>query len=578
MSIACAVVTTFPDNSWLIYSKQMLESFVRYWPAEVPLLVKLDTNLLEDDVKKILRPQDGLVCGWTKEHGEFVERNKDKEHKDDYRKQPIRFCHKVFALKFASDSSMQARAAKAEDAPRYIIWMDADVITTSQVSFDDIAKCLPVEGDAVAYMGRKDWDHSECGWLAFDLQEDAQMIINEVYSFYNSDAIIKSEQQHDSWAFDCAMFRGSAFNPKCTNLTLDKPGREIWQHSPMAKFSRHYKGPIAKQEFYQETQNNPAMKVSHGDRSVPLRIQTKNSIPNESIHKNIIENQFQIKNWVSDCLPNDEEIVVVSAGPTLVAEDLADEIKAGRKIVAVKHAIGRLKESGIKPWACMLLDPRDHVYDFVENPDTDVIWFVASQVTPKAVKKLIDSGCIVWGYHAAVGANESELIERQHDAIVHGGSATATRGLYLLEKLGFRNFRLYGYDLCFPDKPDLNLKDEHGQPKYFEASIVAEKINYSAKRTFWSQGELLAQYQEMVDIINKTKWKIRAFGQGIVPFLSEAERLNDLRTTRKKLKINAPQPVSYEDLLKCHKKKTLLAKLHRLLPRIRQKQTKASSF
>lgn len=563
-----AVVTTFPNNCWNIYAKAMLESFVSLWPKEIPLLVQIDDNVLDEQVRRIIRPQDGLVCGWTKEHTEFVERNRSKDDPQNYRKQAVRFCHKVFALKFALDAAMEARAANTGDAPRYLIWMDADVITTSFVIFDDIAKCLPKEGDAVAYLGRKDWDHSECGWLAFDLDNDGEKIINGLYALYDvardgENGLFKLEQWHDSYLFDVVR---NSIDCKSTNLTTDKPGRDIWQHSPMAKFSDHHKGPVAK--------GIPTKK----ERGVPLTIQTKNSIPDESIKMNIAENQKLIKNWVVDCLPNEEEIVVVSAGPSFIAEELAEEVAAGRRIVAVKHALEPLEQAGIKPWACILLDPRPHVSEFVKMPDKDVIWFVASQVVPEAVKSLLDAGCTVWGYHAAVGANESDLTDLQPSSVVQGGSATATRGLFLLDKLGFRKFRLYGYDLCFPDKPDMGERDKEGQPKYFDVSIKAERSHYKAQKNFWTQGELIAQYQEIVDIITKQKWDIQAFGDGIVPFLIKGDRVNNLRAKAKKDKLNLPRPALYEDMLCLSKKKNFSAKLHSILRKTRRKLTKASSF
>lgn len=573
-NIAAAVLTTFPNSSWNVYSKSMLQSFAKYWPAEIPLLVQLDDNLLEDDVKKIIRPQDGLVCGWTKDHAEFVERNKDKDHATDYRKQAVRFCHKVFALKFALDSAQQARDAKAEDAPRYLIWMDADVITNKPVTYDDIAKCLPKEGDAVAYLGRKDWDHSECGWLAFDLsQESATQIVHSIEEEYIHDKLFELDQWHDSFVFDYAI-RPEVIQK--TNLTDGKPGRDIWALSPMAAWSEHHKGPVAKNELFKEGSGIEGLKVNHGDKSVPLRIQTRNSVANPLIQQNILENQAQIKNWVTNCIPNNEEVVVVSGGPTLIAEDLSAEVAAGRKIFAVKHALEPLETAGIIPHACILLDPREHVADFVVNPDKRVIWYVASQVTPKAVKALLDAGCQVWGYHASVGADEDKLTIRQPKAIVAGGSATATRGLFLLEKLGFRNFRLYGYDLCLSNKPDLNEKDEQGQPKYFEVAIVAEKEHYKAKRGFWSKGELLAQYQEIVDIMNRQSWKITAHGYGIVPFLAEATRVSNLRLKAKQSKIEYSAPVTYEEMLGC-KNKISLTRLRNMLPKIVHKQNLASN-
>lgn len=552
-----AVITTFPNNMWQVCAKAMLESYVKFWPADIPLLVQLDDDLLLEDVKRVLRPNDGVTSGWDKEHADFVSRNKGKDHKTDYRKQAVRFCHKVFAIKHTLDAVEEARKDGIQDVPRYLIWMDSDVITTSNVSREMLTPCLPKEGDAVAYLGRKNWDHSECGWLAFDLENGGKDLIEAVFTMYVNDDVFDYPQWHDSWIWDDFIAAKRA-----TNLTKDKPGMDIWQHSPMAAFSTHHKGPVAKNK----------MKPNQG---VPLTIMTKNSIPDESIKKNILENQAQIKNWIRTCLPNDEEIVVVSAGPMMIPEDLVGE--NGKKIVAVKHALKPLKEVGIKPWACILLDPRPHVNEFVENPDTDILWFVASQVEAKVVKTLLDAGCTVWGYHAAVGAHEEELTSKQPDSIVSGGSATATRGLFLLDKLGFRNFRLYGYDLCYFDKPDLDLKDEVGQPKYFEVSIAANHVGYKAKKAFWSSGELLAQYQEFVDIMQKTKWNLRAFGCGMIPFITESKRIGDLREKAKKDKIGVSLPVSYEELL-CNKKNNFWMNLLKVLRKTLLKQMKASSF
>lgn len=536
MKIAAAVVTTFPNDMWKVYAEQALKSFAAYWPAEIPILVHLDSDHIEIDVNKILRPQDGLVIGWSKEHAEFVERNKDKDDKTNYRKQAVRFCHKVFALKFACETALAAKKEGKVDAPRYLIWLDADVLTTRKVTLEEIEKCLPKEGDAVSYLGRKDWPHSECGWLAFDLDNGGGIIIDSMVGMYDGDEIFKFEEWHDSWIFDVV-----SKTDKKTNLTPDAVGMEVWPQSPMAAWSKHYKGPIAKQELAGIPAPQNTMR--------PISVQTRNSIPDEDIQRNILQNQAQITNWVRTCKKNNEELVVVSAGPMLIAEDLREEVKAGRRIVAVKHALSPLKEAGIKPWACILLDPRDHLCKFVEDADPEIIWFVASQVDPAVVKKLLDRGCRVWGYHASVGANEAQFTEKQPDAIVHGGSATATRGLFVLEKLGFHRFRLYGYDFCIPDKPNLDEKDAYGQPAYFEVSLDAKMPNYQFKRAFWSKGELLAQYNEFKDTILTKDWEVLAFGHGIAPFIADAKRVSDLRTADKKAKLPKQRPVTYKELL-----------------------------
>lgn len=573
--LAASVITTFGNAHWEQYAKQMLTSFVQYWPSQIPILCVLDDDKLLPEVQKLLRPQDAVMVHSDPDRAKFLERNKGRDDPNDYRKQASRFCHKVFALKGAADFWKAAQGDKA----RYVIWMDADVLTTRPVTVEEVAACLPKQGDAVSYLGRKDWPHSECGWLAFDLENKGAGLVDEWLEFYKTDKIFELEQWHDSWAFDQVSKNGSVY--PTTNLTADKPGMEIWPQSPMAPWSRHYKGPIAKQTLAGATDASQIQAVPGAQvGGMQLKVQTKNSIPNEDICRNVLENQSQITQWIKTCKPNDEEIVVVSGGPMMIPEKLEEEIKAGRKIIAVKHALEPLKEAGIKPWACILLDPREHVYKFVEKPDKDIIWFVCSQVTPKAVKALLDAGCNVWGYHAAVGAGEHIYTEKQPEAVISGGSATATRGLFMLDKLGFRNFRLYGYDLCIPDKPNLSEKDNIGQPQHFEIMLEANEPFFKQKRGFWTKGELIAQYQEFFQIMQMNHWKIKAFGHGIVPFITEAREVSDLRATRKidKIKAKIKKAPDYGKLLGCKTKTPSWASLPTMLRKIRRKPSKASSF
>lgn len=537
-----AVITTFPNNCWNVYAEQMLQSFTAYWPKEIPLLVALDDDLLLPDVEKLLRPKlDGVVIGWTDEHKTFVDRNKDKDDPNNYRKQPVRFCHKVFAIYDAYMAAKEAKESGTPNTPRYLIWMDADVVIAKPVTMDDIKKCLPKEGDAVAYLGRKDWEHSECGWLAFDLEADGDVIIQDLYDTYKTDMILAMQQQHDSWAFDQVLYNKGMLG--ATNLTKDKPGMEIWPQSPMAAWSIHYKGPAAKQKLL-APQMQKFPQPNNGSNFV---IQTKNAIPNEEICKHIEENQRLIKNWITECEPNDETIVVVSAGPTLIAEDVRKEVEAGRKIIAVKHALVPLKKAGIKPWASILLDPRPHVIDFVKDADPDIKWFIASQVNPAVTKELLLAGCDVWGYHASVGANEQHLTVKQPLSIIGGGSATATRGLFTLAHLGFRKFKLYGYDLSFPDKPDLNARDNMGQPKYMEFSMGIKDLYVDVKKHFFSEPQLIAQYEEMRDLIEGGKFEIEAVGDGLIPFMLKYKNLGRLREAELKCKMGGKLS-SYKEL------------------------------
>lgn len=539
------VITTFPNNMWEVYARESIHRLVKFWPAEVPFMVQLDDDLLFEHVDQMLRPQDGIAVGWEKDHAEFVARNKDKDSPTDYRKQAVRFCHKVFAIKRALDAALKQKEAEPENPPRYLIWMDADVHITRAVTMEEIKACLPKEGDALAYLGRKDWDHSECGWLAFDLENGGDKLIEFTHKIYLCDKLFDFPQWHDSWVWDQVFKNVGEPKNKITNLTEGKPGTEIWEQSPMAAWSVHYKGPAAKSKMF-----NGDKKFKDQKQQVSnIQIHTMNAIPNGQIHDHISKNQILIENWVKLCEATDDEVVVVSAGPMLVAEEVRDDAKAGKRIVAVKHALKPLKAAGITPWACILLDPRPHVVDFVKDADPEVIWFVASQVNPEVTRQLIVQGCTVWGYHASVGANEQFLTDEQAYSIIGGGSATATRGLYMLHHLGFRNFKLYGYDLCFPDKPDLEAKDERGQPKYLEFSLGMNDPLYNLKRCFWSEPQLIAQFEEMNLLLKNNNFKIEAIGDGILPFITKSQKMANLRNDELKAKIHGTEHPNYRDML-----------------------------
>lgn len=590
MNFTASVLTTFPDSMWSVYGQKFMENLRQYWPKEIALLVMLDDDKLVKEVEQYLRPTDAIAINENEEHQKFRERNKDKEHPTDYRKQAIRFSHKVWALKMASDMWKQQPGQC-----QYLIWLDADVMVTRQVRIQDIAQCLPHKGASVSYLGRKDWPHSECGWMAFDLSLGGHAIIDRMYEYYITDKLFELKEWHDSYVFDDLRAKitledmersvkngtpddlGTIFH----DLTRLKPGMDIWPHSPMAAWSRHYKGPLGKQDLARLNKQEPMQQqfqnLPQGPKS-NIKIQTKNSIADEVIRAQIMENLGLIDNWISPCAATDEEIVVVSAGPEMVAEDLQEEVAAGRKIVAVKHALDRLKEANIPVWACILLDPRPHVAEFVKDPDKDVIWFVASQVHPSVVRKLLEKGCTVWGYHAAVGAGEGPLCEKQFGAIVSGGTATATRGLFMLDRLGFRNFRLYGYDLSFPDKPDMGARDQLNQPKYFDFTVTAGGAAFHNKKFFWTEPQLIAQFEEINQIMQmKTDWKIKAFGYGMVPFLYRTKEVNDLRMSGKMYKLTSGKPIPYEEMLWPNKKKSSVD-WRKWLPSNRRKPMQGKPF
>jgi len=249
---------------------------------------------------------------------------------------------------------------------------------------------------------------------------------------------------------------------------------------------------------------------------VNLIVKTKNCVPHEEILKNIKYTQTKGLKQIVECKPHELRAIFVSAGPSY--KKYLREIREwtenrDARVVCVKHSHDFLVANGIMPWACVLLDPRSHVKEFIENPHQDVIYFTASMVDKTTIDRLVEFSANVWVYHPKVGAGEEELIKAQ-SFLVPGGSTAATRGLVLLSALGFRKFTLYGYDSCYRTKPDMDQKNDAGQQKNFHVNVSG--------RNFWSDGELIAQAQDFERLIRE--WHmvdVEVYGDGMVKHLND---------------------------------------------------------
>lgn len=249
------------------------------------------------------------------------------------------------------------------------------------------------------------------------------------------------------------------------------------------------------------------MTVRGWQPKVNLVVKTKNCVPDELIQENI---QFALDSGlpkVEMCRAHTERAIVVSAGPSV--KTYLDEIRKTKgRVICVKHAHDMLIENGIIPWACVLLDPRDHVQDFIENPHPDVLYIVASMCHRTTLERLLERKAKVLLYHAMVGAGENKLVKEGF--FIGGGSCAATRGISVLHVMGFRKFVLYGYDSCYPEKPEGPRDD------YQKVEVIGRK--------FWTDMELVAQAQDFEKLLQQGFVDLTVKGDGMISHLWKKKR------------------------------------------------------
>lgn len=516
-------ITTFPNKDWHDYLHVGTMTYLQYFPVEIPLLIKLTKDDLQDVVNEglnnLISQTNGLKEGrkvhitteTLPEEVDFYTRHKDYKNDGDYRTNYIDFSHKIFAL-------YQAYSFAKQEGIDYIIWFDADILTKSEVAIEDIEKWH--NGADIAYLGRKDWDHSECGVVIYKT-ETAGRFIERFHEMYVKDEVLTYPQHHDSYIFDRLReeFTGLEYH----NISEDVEGRDVFNISILGEKLQHFKGPTAKKELMRKVQ-----KVRNGetiDANNPIDvnniiIKTKNCVDKDKIRDNISKNIRFIRNWYNACKASDETIVICSAGPSLDAVKVKEYYDNGYKIVAVKHALKPLHAAGIIPWAVILLDPREHVGNFIDDIHPNSLVFVASMVDPSVTERLLTRKAKIIGYHVAVGAHEEDFLSNG-DCLIVGGSATSTRGISVLEGLGFRNMELFGYDCSYYEKPDLQEKKDNGTLKYEEVTLEVETYgSKKIKRTFWTEGQFLAQLQEFRNYyFLREGLNLNIHGDGMIPWV-----------------------------------------------------------
>lgn len=513
-----ASITTFSPQGYKLYGKRFLETYVKHW--DVPIWVYYEGENPPEFEHQLITyvPLDE-----DEERKKFIETHQERcNEATNYRFKIVNFSHKVFAL---TDPKRLA-AVETENW----IWLDADIETISPVD-DKFLESVCPDGFVGSYLGRCDWNHSECGFVCYNRNYGGFEFLATLRDIYTSGKILEFAEHHDSFIFD-QVRTGWWYN-----ISAEIPGMHVFDDSVLGTKMKHHKGPLrkkngglenlppeymSKKELKEVIKNNadtPVM-INHGDSSQQqLVVKTKNCVPDKNIAANIHYFSSLVEKYVVECEPHNGTIVFCSGGPSLKGH--LDEIKKlSRKkdhyVVCVKHAHDELIDYGIVPFACVLLDPRGHVVDFVENPHKKVTYLVASMVHPTTIDRLIEAEAKVFGYHAHVGAGEVDIVRDrlgEKHILLGGGCSTAMRGISVLHTIGFKNFKLFGYDLCYgqDEDIDMNKKAKDGQDYYMEVEVHGKK--------FITDAEKVAQAQDFAKIMKEKAISLEVYGDGMVPHI-----------------------------------------------------------
>lgn len=552
-------VTSFSADGFERYARKMLLSVIENWKDDLKLIAYYHD--FTDDLVKELPESDKIEyrnldnIQDMKNYKQLMKLHDGTEGGKipyNWRMDAIKWCNKVYAL---TDLSLEIGEQEARGG--WLIWLDADTVTTKPFSEERVLRLFK-KGAELVHLGRKDIDYSETSFIAFNLDYlSPHYLLADLRGCYDIGEVTAYREWHDGFIFERLLKIYIAHGLRVQNLSQGAEGLAAFAQSPLSQYMIHYKGNLKNNvEEEEEVGTIIPAQTSAVDtldktlpRKVPIVIKPKDSVPKETIVNNINENLKILDKWdmVRSCNIIAEHAIIVSGGPSLDISKLKYLARKTKgKIICVKHSYPTLLKAGIKPWACVILDPRPvegtSTHGIVRSTlfdkvDPSTKFFVASMTDPSVTKLLKEKTDNIYGWHAFSQAIKDSIKTKEDgDALkanigddatfVTGGTCAAMRAIGMMHIFGFRNFHLFGFDCCAEGElaaEELSRTMEDGKKKYMRV----ETNGYE----FWTTGELLAMAQDCEKLFNNKdiEMNINVYGEGTL--VSEVFK-NSLRSQK----------------------------------------------
>lgn len=221
-----AAVTTYAPKHWRSHAQRMVESFGRFWDG-VPLLA------FDDDTLAAAAPP--LV--------QFKQAHRQARYRGqmaagyDMRFDAVRFAHKVYAIGTAA-----AAAWSGQIEADVLVWLDADTVTHAPV---DATWLDGLIGEADVACLLRSAKYTECGFVMYRLNERGRELIRRLVALYDTGALFRLAEWHDSFAFDhVRIAMQEADGLTVASLSGAASGRgHPFVSGPLGERMDHLKGP-----------------------------------------------------------------------------------------------------------------------------------------------------------------------------------------------------------------------------------------------------------------------------------------------------------------------------------------------
>lgn len=232
------VLTSFKVDDYHTYASRFFESWVKFWPKNIRLTAYYNGGKLPKDVIKA-KNINYVSLDKNQQLVSFKERNAQFNGGNpyNYRMDAVKFSHKVFAI----CDHVGKMSVKADMG--WLVWIDADVLTTKRIEPSFLNKIFPDTADIV-HLGRAGViDYSETGFLGFNLTYDrAHHFLRDWRALYTTNEILGMREWTDAFSFERLLNIHKNHGITAHNLSPHAASLEAFDYSPLTEYFIHFKG------------------------------------------------------------------------------------------------------------------------------------------------------------------------------------------------------------------------------------------------------------------------------------------------------------------------------------------------
>tara|TARA_R110000787_G_scaffold4306_7_gene16692 strand:+ start:9707 stop:12010 length:2304 start_codon:yes stop_codon:yes gene_type:complete len=235
-------VTSLHEEGLRTYGLRMLNSVAKHWDKDSLQLTcyyhDFDINIYNiPEVPHIKYRYLNDIQDMIDFRNNFKQYDGVTEDGYDWRRDAIKWCHKVFGM-----TEFAFEMAENSVNPGWMIWLDADTVTTKNFSEASIKEYLN-DKCSIVHMGRTEMDYSETSFLAFNLdRENPLQFLADLRGAYISGEMFGYREWHDGFIIERLLNIYKAHGTNTHNLTPNIKGLDAFGQSPISEYMEHFKG------------------------------------------------------------------------------------------------------------------------------------------------------------------------------------------------------------------------------------------------------------------------------------------------------------------------------------------------